>query len=337
MNLRHTKFIVLMFSFITFISSFSFAEVDTNTFKGMILQKKSISEGEISDYSSKIKDLDLDNWTLKSEQEWVDQKILSIEDQGRPVPEDLLISKSLFDKKISLNNKKIKRYKTLLISHIRELKMLDRKVVEHFSGKRPKWWKIVPKKRKGSASSNVENVSVESITVENIDSVSVTDLQKNIVEEIHSKGLNKDWVELTTVNSGLVMKMSLPILFGSGKTDVKPYYKKVFTKLASVIKKHRVFVTVEGFTDPKKIRTQIYPSNLQLGAGRAASVVAVFVKSGMKPSKFTIISRGKYGSNTMSDAKRRRAVVTIYFKDQMGNMSEKRIKSEGINYLRISG
>jgi chemotaxis protein MotB len=336
MNLKHTKFIVLLCIFIIFQSTFLVAEEDKSTYKGMMLHKKSISDREIHSYSRKIKDLDLDIWNLKSEKEWVEQKILSIKDQARVIPEDLTIAKKQFSEKIKLNNNKIKRYKTLLSSHIRNLKALDRKVVANFSGKRPEWWQIVPKK-KGKMSSKVENVSVESITVENIDSVSISGLQNKLMTEINQTGLNKDWVELTTVSSGLVLKMALPILFGSGKTDVKPYYKKLFNKLSSVLKKHRVFVTVEGFTDPQKINTKLYPSNLQLGASRAASVVAVFIKSGMKPSQFTIISRGEYGVKTMSDAKRRRAVVTVYFKNQMGNMSEKRIKSEGVNFLRISG
>lgn len=336
MNLIHTKFIVLLCLFITFQSAFLVAEEDKTSYKGMMLHKKSISDREIRNYSLKIKDLDLDIWNLKSEKEWVEQKILGIKDQGRVVPEDLTLAKKMFEEKIKLNNKKIKRYKTLLSSHIRDLKALERQVVAKFSGKHPKWWQNVPKKS-GKVSSKVENVSVESITVENIDSVTISNLQKRLVSEINQTGLNKDWVELSTINSGLVLKMALPILFGSGKTDVKPYYKKLFRKLSTVLKKHRVFVTVEGFTDPQKINTKLYPSNHQLGAGRAASVVAVFIKAGMKPSQFTIISRGEYGAKTMSDAKRRRAVVTVYFKDQMGNMSEKRIKSEGINFLRISG
>ena len=44
-------------------------------------------------------------------------------------------------------------------------------------------------------------------------------------------------------------------------------------------------VVVEGFTDNVPINTEVFPSNWELSAGRAASVVHVFTRNGVRPER----------------------------------------------------
>lgn len=137
-----------------------------------------------------------------------------------------------------------------------------------------------------------------------------------IEAEIKKRGLT-DWVEVTGDNTCLRLNTLLPILFSSGSAVVAKEYKEFLKKLALFLKPYDIKVVVSGFADTDPIHTKQYPSNLELGAARAASIVHELVKYGLKPSIFQIGTTGEYRFSAQRPIKQksfhRRAQVAVIF------------------------
>jgi len=112
---------------------------------------------------------------------------------------------------------------------------------------------------------------------------------KNAVKKA---GLN-EWVEVVRIDGCVRIQNSLPILFASGKARVVNEYKDFLKKFARFLKPYKVRIIVDGYADKDPIHTAKYPSNLELGATRAANIVHELVRSGVKPSVFKIATTGE--------------------------------------------
>jgi chemotaxis protein MotB len=71
------------------------------------------------------------------------------------------------------------------------------------------------------------------------------------------------------------------ILFPSGVATLSAEAQKILEQLAATLKPFPNPIRVEGHTDNRPIRSSAFPSNWELSAARAASVVHLFTKSGM--------------------------------------------------------
>lgn len=117
--------------------------------------------------------------------------------------------------------------------------------------------------------------------------------EKRIEEKILASDL-EDWVELMPNEISICLKNRLPILFTSGSAALAKGYEPFLKKLAVLVKGYDARIIINGYADTDPIHTRKYPSNFELGAARAASVVHFLVKSGIKPSVFKIGSTGEY-------------------------------------------
>ena len=76
-------------------------------------------------------------------------------------------------------------------------------------------------------------------------------------------------------------------------------------------------IRVEGHTDDRPIRTAAFPSNWELSAARAASVVHQFTKQGIDPLRLEIVGFGQFHPRQPNDstdhrnANRRVAVLVL--------------------------
>jgi len=120
-------------------------------------------------------------------------------------------------------------------------------------------------------------------------SCSVAFLEKRIKQS----GLS-DWLELVEDQNTPRFENRLPILFVSGSARVANEYKTFMKNLSSVLKGCTVRVFVDGYADIDPISTNRYPSNFELGAARAASVIHTLVEDGINPSIFKISTTGQY-------------------------------------------
>jgi len=130
--------------------------------------------------------------------------------------------------------------------------------------------------------------------------------------EMIEKGLitvrrSKHWVEV---------EINTSILFPSGSATLSAGARKILRELAAILEKFPNAVHVEGFTDSVPINNVIFPSNWELSAGRAASVVHLFTDAGLEPQRLVAIGYAQYRPVADNDdsegrAKNRRVVLVI--------------------------
>jgi chemotaxis protein MotB len=96
---------------------------------------------------------------------------------------------------------------------------------------------------------------------------------------------NKLWVTI---------EMKSSILFASASAELEDEARPVLRELSTVLGKLPNHIDVEGHTDNLPINTEFFRSNWELSATRAASVVHVFSRHGVEPSRLTAIGYGEY-------------------------------------------
>jgi chemotaxis protein MotB len=118
-------------------------------------------------------------------------------------------------------------------------------------------------------------------------------------------------------NMWLEIEINTDILFPSGAADFSAAAEPVLDKLAEVLKPFPNPIRVEGHTDNRPIRTASFPSNWELSAARAASVVHEFTKAGVDPLRLEIVGFGEFhpresnDSNEGRNANRRVSVLVL--------------------------
>jgi chemotaxis protein MotB len=121
----------------------------------------------------------------------------------------------------------------------------------------------------------------------------------------------------------LEVQISTDILFGSGEAQLGPRAVAALQALATSLKPWPNGVRVEGHTDNRPIHTAQFPSNWELSAARAASVVHLFADSGVAPQRMSVVGLGEYTPMQPNDAAagrnaNRRVTVTILGRGDAG-------------------
>jgi len=118
------------------------------------------------------------------------------------------------------------------------------------------------------------------------------------------------WVEL---------ELNTNFMFASGSADLEDEALPVLKRVADVLNKYPNHVRVEGFTDNVPINTYVFPSNWELSAARAASVVHLFMTQGVKPERMSAVGFGEYrpvADNTTPEGRNRnRRVLVVVLAD----------------------
>jgi chemotaxis protein MotB len=118
-------------------------------------------------------------------------------------------------------------------------------------------------------------------------------------------------------NLWLEIEINTDILFPSGSGAFSPAAEQVLDKLAEVLQPFPNPIRVEGHTDDRPIHTGAFPSNWELSAARAASVVHQFTKQGIDPLRLEIVGFGEFRPRQANDtsegrnANRRVAVLVL--------------------------
>ena len=110
------------------------------------------------------------------------------------------------------------------------------------------------------------------------------------------------------------------ILYPSGSATLSPSAAPIIDRLAEVLKPFPNPIRVEGHTDSRPIETVAFPSNWELSAARAASVVRLFQHEGIDPTRLAVMGYAEYRPaqpNTTQQGRNanRRVVITILAPD----------------------
>lgn len=128
--------------------------------------------------------------------------------------------------------------------------------------------------------------------------------------------IRKDLINVKHTDLWVEIEINTSILFDSGSAQLENDAIPVLKQLADILKKYPNAIQVEGFTDNVPIDTSVFPSNWELSAHRAASVVHLFMNQGVQPDRMAAIGYGEYrpiADNATPEGRRknRRVVVVI--------------------------
>ncbi|AKC88072.1 flagellar motor protein MotD [Pseudoxanthomonas suwonensis] len=113
----------------------------------------------------------------------------------------------------------------------------------------------------------------------------------------------------------LEVEINSDILFGTGSAALDVSARQVLARLAAVLHDTPNPVRVEGYTDNQPISTAQFPSNWELSAARAASVVHLFAAEGVAEQRLAMVGYGEFrpraDNATLEGRNRNRRVVLI--------------------------
>lgn len=115
------------------------------------------------------------------------------------------------------------------------------------------------------------------------------------------------------------VEINSDILFGTGSAALDVNARDTLGTLADVLLDAPNGVRVEGHTDNLPIATAQFPSNWELSAARAASVVHLFADHGVQPQRLAMVGYGQFRPRESNDApegrNRNRRVMVIILAD----------------------
>ena len=93
----------------------------------------------------------------------------------------------------------------------------------------------------------------------------------------------------------LVLVLGERIAFNVGEADLLPDFQPTLKQIAEFISAQKDYnVTVAGHTDDTPITTTQFPSNWELSAARAASVVHFLTRAGIEPWRMAAVGLGEH-------------------------------------------
>ncbi|MBP7970910.1 MAG: flagellar motor protein MotD [Aquaspirillum sp.] len=123
-------------------------------------------------------------------------------------------------------------------------------------------------------------------------------------------------VKVTQDKFSIAVEINDSALFESGRALPRGMSADILGQVGQILANDDHPVRVEGFSDNIPISTALYPSNWELSAARAGSIVRLFQESGVPPARLVAIGRAE--TRPISDnqtaegrAKNRRVAISI--------------------------
>jgi chemotaxis protein MotB len=131
------------------------------------------------------------------------------------------------------------------------------------------------------------------------------DIAKDLQKDMKDKGL-EDAAEVKVDAKYVKLILKAPVLFDSGKADLKPEAAGLLKGVSQSLQKSSSEIIVAGHTDNIPIKSGKYGSNWELSMGRAYSVVQYFQEQGIPPKRLTCTGYGEFkpaGDNATSEGR----------------------------------
>ncbi|VAW59680.1 Flagellar motor rotation protein MotB [hydrothermal vent metagenome] len=137
----------------------------------------------------------------------------------------------------------------------------------------------------------------------------------------------KKWVKkgMIAVNGNekwLEIEIKSKLLFNSGDAILSTGASAVLAELTTVLETTQNPLYVSGYTDDVPINNRRYPTNWELSAARAASVVRALAQNGINPARMGAIGYGEFRPIAANDSalnrqKNRRVVIRVMTGEDM--------------------
>lgn len=159
--------------------------------------------------------------------------------------------------------------------------------------------------------------------------------------------------ELEQTEDWLTIELRSNMLFGSGSATASNGAQVVIEQVARILSGVNNRIEVRGYTDNQRINNEIFSSNWQLSAARAASVTNMLQNFGIDETRLTIVANGANGaiasnSSEQGRAQNRRVVIALSkytadktFEDDksrdvsMERLIEQKVNNASQNYDKI--
>ncbi|MCG8012298.1 MAG: OmpA family protein, partial [Candidatus Thiodiazotropha weberae] len=105
------------------------------------------------------------------------------------------------------------------------------------------------------------------------------------IEDMLSDYVDQDLVDVSFSEDRVVVNMKDKMLFPSASAHLSRAAVKALGEISQVLKTVPNQLQVEGNTDNRPINTEEFPSNWELSAARAASVVHLMTRTGINPGR----------------------------------------------------
>ena len=115
----------------------------------------------------------------------------------------------------------------------------------------------------------------------------------------------------------LEVEINSDVLFDTASSSLAPEAQALLARLARLLRDRPNPIRVEGHTDDRPINTARFPSNWELSAARAASVVHLFAREHIAPERLVMVGYGEHRpkvaetSDAARDANRRVVLMVL--------------------------
>ncbi|HEC16944.1 MAG TPA: flagellar motor protein MotD [Sedimenticola sp.] len=126
--------------------------------------------------------------------------------------------------------------------------------------------------------------------------------------------IDQDLVEVTQNEHGVEVEIKSKLLFQSGSARISHRALRVLRDIAAILRPLPNAINVEGHTDNVPIKTPAFPSNWELSASRAASVVHIFSRLGIEPQRLAAIGYAEHrpvSDNTTAAGRQKNRRVSL--------------------------
>ena len=127
------------------------------------------------------------------------------------------------------------------------------------------------------------------------------------VEQQFSDLIAKDLVSVQGNEEWLAIELKSSLLFQSGEAEPGVDADRIMAALADTVRDGGLPIRVEGFTDDQPIASDIYPSNWELSAARAASIVKMLEDNGVSANRLAAVGYAQFQPVGLNESEEGRA------------------------------
>lgn len=156
----------------------------------------------------------------------------------------------------------------------------------------------------------IEDSTKSKISIEDITGLRLR--QKIMLEDINrfiSSNHQDKNISVHTFNNKLVLTINGKVLFNSGSSHLNPEAAPVLNEIVKLVLKYPEYtVNIKGHTDDIPISTVQFPSNWELSAIRATTVLKYLIKKGVSPKRLTATGYGDIMPIVPNTSEKNRAI-----------------------------
>jgi len=134
--------------------------------------------------------------------------------------------------------------------------------------------------------------------------------------------IDADLVAVSNQAAGVEVEIKTDILFASASAEIGSGAAEIVKKLSGVLAPLDNRIRVEGHTDDRPINNEVFPSNWELSAARAARMVRAFESAGIAPQRMIVAGMGQHhpvDDNRTAEGRRRNRRVTLIIAQAPGS------------------